>query len=73
MNNQYIVNCYCFNKSCNKSIFHISTCVAVRVPFSKVLSEKLYCQDCGEELVSKQLLNMRMEIDDLVNPMPISA
>lgn len=73
MNDQYLVNCYCFNKSCNSSIFNISACLVVKVPFSKLLAEKLNCPECGEELISKQLINMRLEIGDLINPLPVSA
>jgi hypothetical protein len=54
------VNCYCFNASCRESIFNTKNFAHVKMPLAKVLSEELCCLACGEALISKPLLDVKI-------------
>jgi hypothetical protein len=54
------VNCYCFNASCKESIFNTNKFFHVKMPLAKVLHEELCCQACGDALVSKPLLDVKI-------------
>lgn len=53
------INCHCFNPDCNKSIFNYPNYSVVRLPLLKVLSEENCCPECGDELISKPILEIR--------------
>jgi hypothetical protein len=63
MENDEYVNCYCFNLSCNKSIFDTKVFSVIKMPLSKVLSEELCCPACGRELISKAILEIKMLVN----------
>jgi len=53
------INCYCFNPVCSKSIFNYKGYSAIKMPLSKALNEENCCAACGEELVSRPILEIR--------------
>jgi hypothetical protein len=53
------INCYCFNPACTASILNVKKFSPIIMPLSKVLTERVCCQECGEELVSKPLLEIK--------------
>jgi len=67
MQNQENINCYCFNEQCKKSIFNIKTCVPVTVSLQTALLNSLKCDECGKDLVSKTLIKIKKEINDVMN------
>lgn len=54
--------CYCFNKRCRNSIYYNDTCVPVSVSLETALSATIYCDECGKELVSTVLIEMKKDI-----------
>ena len=56
------LSCYCFNKSCPLSIFHAVTCLKVDVPFEVALSRPLNCVECGLELTSAVLIELKQDV-----------
>jgi len=74
MEHSKLINCYCFNPLCKRSIFSINTCVAVQAPLSKVLSDPIYCAGCKSELVSKPTLEIKSQISSCLNqPAPLKV
>ncbi len=57
---------YCFNKLCNSSIYNFDRCTILEVPLSKALEEAIYCNECYEELVSKPILDLRLQLNNLI-------
>jgi hypothetical protein len=53
------INCYCFNPACSASILNVKKFSPVIMPLSKVLTERVCCQECGEELISTPLLEIK--------------
>jgi hypothetical protein len=58
------VNCYCFNPNCTESILNAKNYLPVKMLLSVVLTEKVCCQACGEELVSQPLLEIKCLVHD---------
>ncbi|MDF2432096.1 MAG: hypothetical protein JWP44_1727 [Mucilaginibacter sp.] len=58
---------YCFNKSCNSSIYFSDSCIILEVPLARAFGEPIYCQECFEELVSKPILELKAELGKLIN------
>jgi len=63
MENVENVRCYCFNPLCKSSIFGSKKDITVFEPLTRVLTEKLRCKECNEELVSKPALKLKIQID----------
>lgn len=57
-------NCYCFNPACVESIFNARTFSGIKMPLSQVLQEEVCCTACGEELISKPLLEVKLLVYD---------
>lgn len=53
------INCYCFNPACTASILNAKKFSPIKMPLSKILTERVCCQKCGEELVSRPLLEIK--------------
>jgi hypothetical protein len=62
MKNTEYVNCYCFNPACADSIFNTKSTACIKYPLSQVLIREFHCPTCNSELVSKPVLNMRLEV-----------
>jgi hypothetical protein len=61
------VKYYCFNRNCQSSLYNPESCIVVDVPLQRALNESIYCQECYEELVSKQTLELKLQINSILN------
>ncbi len=61
------VKFYCFNSNCKSSILNFDSCITLEVPLYRALTETIYCQECFEELVSKPVLEMKIQLNELMN------
>ncbi len=57
---------YCFNKKCKGSIFNVDSCTVVEVSTLKTRDGSYFCQYCFKELISKQDLNIKIQISHLL-------
>lgn len=53
------INCYCFNAACSVSIFNAPTFSGVKMLLATVLEEDALCVVCGEEYISKPILQIK--------------
>lgn len=60
------ITCYCFNKDCAASIYNDSTCLSIQVPLEVALSRTLNCIECGAELLSPLLIEIKKDILNLI-------
>jgi len=58
---------YCFNTKCKSSIFYADTCLVVEVLLCENLSNDRFCQECFKELISKHDLNIKIQLNQLLN------
>jgi response regulator RpfG family c-di-GMP phosphodiesterase len=58
--------CYCFNAACHLSVFKRDTCLPVSIPLEVLLSRPLYCIECGSELLSPVLVEIKRDIHQLL-------
>lgn len=63
-----IVNCYCFNPSCSRSIFYPETCIVIKQALDQVLSKGEFCKICQSELIAKLVLEMKYQIYKALMP-----
>jgi CheY-like chemotaxis protein len=54
-----IIQCYCFNQSCELSILYADSCVPVLVPLAVAISRTLPCSRCRQALVSHLLIDIK--------------
>jgi hypothetical protein len=73
MDNIDIVNCYCFNPLCKGSIFASKKYKVVYHSLACVLSNPFFCEHCNSELVSKPVLEIKLQISYCLNPRPLKA
>lgn len=66
MTNAEKITCYCFNKDCAASIYNDSTCLSIQVPLEVALSRTLNCIECGAELLSPLLIEIKKDILNLI-------
>jgi hypothetical protein len=64
MENVEIVKCYCFNPLCKSSIFAPNKNITVWEPLERVLSEPIHCKDCNAILISKPVLEIKLQVDN---------
>jgi CheY-like chemotaxis protein len=60
------ITCYCFNKDCAASIYNDTTCLSIQVPLEVALSRTLNCIECGAELLSPLLIEIKKDILNLI-------
>lgn len=60
MNYPEYTNCYCFNPDCRASIFNALTFSGIKTPIAKVLAEETLCPVCGEQYISKHVLEIKI-------------
>ena len=60
------ITCYCFNKDCANSIYNDATCLSIQVPLEVALSRTLNCIECGTELLSPLLIEIKKDILNLI-------
>lgn len=60
------ITCYCFNKDCANSIYNDATCLSIQVPLEVALSRTLNCIECGNELLSPLLIEIKKDILNLI-------
>ena len=58
MKKDYQISCYCFNPTCNSSIFHPQSCIVTRRSFIEAAASEINCSSCGSQLVSAPILCM---------------
>jgi len=73
MDNIDFVNCYCFNPICKESIFASENYKVVYHSLACVLSNPIYCESCNSELVSKPVLEIKLQINHCLNKQPLKA
>jgi response regulator RpfG family c-di-GMP phosphodiesterase len=66
MPNAEKITCYCFNKDCAASIYNDTTCLSIQVPLEVALSRTLNCIECGAELLSPLLIEIKKDILNLI-------
>jgi response regulator RpfG family c-di-GMP phosphodiesterase len=66
MNYKNQLTCYCFNNACQLSIFNRKTCLPVQIPLEVLLSRELHCVECGSELLSPVLIEIKRDIHELL-------
>ncbi|WP_345106338.1 hypothetical protein [Mucilaginibacter panaciglaebae] len=64
MENVEIVKCYCFNPLCKSSIFALNKNITIWEPLERVLSEPIHCKDCHTVLISKPVLEIKIQVDN---------
>lgn len=67
MNGSEIVNCYCFNPLCKTSIFSSKKDIAVAKTLFDVLTRQIVCKNCNSELISKPVLQIKIQIVSTLN------
>ena len=72
MNNQELVNCYCFNSNCLKSIFNRQGCEIVQLHFAQAL-EHHCCKHCGSSLVSLPIIRANSLTSELLHFKPLKS
>lgn len=60
MNYPDYVNRYCFNPGCSASIFNALTFSGIKTPLVKALEEESSCSVCGQEYISKPVLEIKL-------------
>jgi hypothetical protein len=73
MDNIDTVNCYCFNALCKGSIFASKNYKVVYHSLARVLSNPIFCGHCGSELISKPLLEIKLQISHCLDRRPLKA
>lgn len=58
---------YCFNKKCESSIFNTDSCAILEVYLEDDLKESYFCKECAKELVSKHVLSIKIQLNEMLN------